>query len=82
MLFRKFSLVCFWQGWADFYLIYLVVYLVTKLSFWCWWNGELIYTKVLVQTTWKSAVDFANSLGRKIGKISEIKENASFISQG
>lgn len=27
-------------------------------------------------------VDFANSSGRKIGNISEIKENASFISQG
>lgn len=25
-------------------------------------------------------VDFANSSGRKIGKVSEIKENASFIS--
>lgn len=27
-------------------------------------------------------VDFANSSGRKFGKISEIKESASFISQG
>lgn len=36
--------------------MYLVVYLVTVSSFWRWWNGELIYTKVLVQTTWKSTV--------------------------
>lgn len=76
-------IVCFWQGRVDFYLIYLIVYLVRISSFWCWWKGELIYMKASVQTTWKfHGVDFANRSGRKIGKISEIKKNASFISQG
>lgn len=43
----------------------------------------MIYMKASVQTTWKfHGVDFANRSGRKIGKISEIKKNASFISQG